>query len=536
MTEEAGAGGGARADRLRRGARLVAASCLAILAGLLPLFVLAHASRERTMASERERLDTASRQALQRTLATVEEARSALDALDPVDAPCSPGHIALMRQRVLDATSIEEIAFHQDGRLACTSWGQAEGQVAQQGADIHLPGGLDLDLYREATAGKGGRMLALGRGAHSILVRPAHLVGTPPDAGTVLVLATTGGRVIATSEGADPVLVSARRRSASTPPALLAQARGAGLLATAAADPATLQARLEADTRLLAPVALLASLCLLGVVAWLSRQRQSPQRELQIGLRRGELVTHYQPVMDLASGACIGAEALLRWRRPDGSWVPPAVFVPMAEQSGQIDRLTDLVIRQVVADLAGAFAAEPELHVSINLSARDLHSGRFLAVLEKALQRGGVAASRIWLEATERGFIDATVAGGSLQRARAAGHRVAIDDFGTGYSSLALLQSLPLDALKIDKAFVEAIGKDAATGVVTPHIIEMAHSLGLKIVAEGVETTEQAVYLAGSGVHYAQGWLYSRALPANEFLAWFQRRHTPGQPPLRVVA
>ncbi|WP_459665884.1 EAL domain-containing protein, partial [Novosphingobium sp. 11B] len=219
-------------------------------------------------------------------------------------------------------------------------------------------------------------------------------------------------------------------------------------------------------------------------------------------------------------GLCVGAEALLRWQRSDGTSVSPEVFIPLAEKHRLIEPLTDMMIGCVVADLADMLRRERSVHVAINISAIDMQSGRFLPVLTHALAEAGVAPRQVWLEATERGFMDAAAARETLEKARAQGHMVAIDDFGTGYSSLAQLAALPLDALKIDKSFVDAIGREAATSVVVPHVIEIAHGLNLLIVAEGVETPEQEAYLRAAGVGFAQGWLYAKALPAGEFLAF----------------
>jgi sensor c-di-GMP phosphodiesterase-like protein len=169
--------------------------------------------------------------------------------------------------------------------------------------------------------------------------------------------------------------------------------------------------------------------------------------------------------------------------------------------------------------------AERSVHIAINIAACDMESGRFLPILKAALARSGVSPSQIWLEATERSFMDAEAARRTIEAARAEGHMVAVDDFGTGYSSLSLLETLPLDALKIDRSFVAAIGKDTATSIVTPHIIDMAHSLKFNIVAEGVETAEQEEYLRKAGVEFVQGWLYAKALPADAFVAYFRKRN-----------
>ena len=136
----------------------------------------------------------------------------------------------------------------------------------------------------------------------------------------------------------------------------------------------------------------------------------------------------------------------------------------------------------------------------------------------------GILPQQIWLEATERGFLDADRARTMLAAARRAGHSIAIDDFGVGYSSLQYLEQLPLDALKIDKSFVDAIGTESATSPVTPHIIDMAKELGLWVVAEGVETEPQLAYLHSQQVQFGQGWLFSRPLPRDAFIAFHHQR------------
>lgn len=205
-----------------------------------------------------------------------------------------------------------------------------------------------------------------------------------------------------------------------------------------------------------------------------------------------------------------------------GSLVRPDLFIPLAEQSGLILPITDQLIDSVLHDLGPLLVQERSLHVAINLAAEDVSSGRFLPKLEMALRRSGVLPNQIWLEATERGFMQIDAACATVDRARALGHLAAIDDFGTGFSSLQHLQQLPLDILKIDKSFVDSIGADATAGPVTSHIIEMAKSLQLKMVAEGIETQAQLDYLRGQGVHFGQGWLFAKALPAEAFEAFYQ--------------
>jgi sensor c-di-GMP phosphodiesterase-like protein len=166
----------------------------------------------------------------------------------------------------------------------------------------------------------------------------------------------------------------------------------------------------------------------------------------------------------------------------------------------------------VAADLPRILSIDPNFQVSINLSVADLQSQSTLAMLEDIIQAEGARPANLEIEATERGFLHEAEVHGLIAKIRSLGISVAIDDFGTGYSSLALLQHLALDTLKIDKAFIDTIGTDGVTSGVVLHIIDMAHTLKLEMVAEGVETEEQANFLLQRGVRYAQGWLYGRPM------------------------
>ncbi|PTT28473.1 cyclic diguanylate phosphodiesterase [Pseudomonas sp. HMWF021] len=258
-------------------------------------------------------------------------------------------------------------------------------------------------------------------------------------------------------------------------------------------------------------------------VLLLVRQRQSLDAELHGAIRRGELQVLYQPIFDLDSRNCVGAEALLRWRRPDGTLTSPDLFIPMAENTGQIRQMTDFVLQRLLEQLGQLLRANPQLYISVNLAACDVMVPRIGQVMAKLLTLHRVAARQIAFEVTERGLIDVVVARENLQALRDVGHQVLIDDFGTGYCSLAYLQTLPVDCLKIDKAFIDALGHDAASSGVAPHIIHMAQALDLKVIAEGIEHEAQAVFLSSEGVKFGQGWLFAHALSAVQFIELITR-------------
>lgn len=270
-------------------------------------------------------------------------------------------------------------------------------------------------------------------------------------------------------------------------------------------------------------------IALLLVAGWLTvlmrytRHRLSLASLLRTALSKDRLHVEYQPIVDLRTGRCVGAEALARWTLEGGAKVSPESFVPVAELTGQTTELALAVLRATLRELAPVLRAAPHLSVSVNLSAAELVSDRFAVELEAALAAQGVEQRTITFELTERALIGADAARDTIDRFRARGHRVAVDDFGTGYSSLSYLSDFSLDAIKIDKAFVHSIGTGAATQDVVTHVIEMARTLGLRIVAEGVETEAQRNWLRTAGVEYGQGWLFSAPMTAVAFAELVRR-------------
>src|SRR5688500_17652074 len=250
-----------------------------------------------------------------------------------------------------------------------------------------------------------------------------------------------------------------------------------------------------------------------------SRARAQMGAELRRALEREEFALVYQPKIDLTNRRVIGAEALLRWKHPTRGLVSPAEFIPVLEETGLIVPVGDWVLRRACEDLkawqAAGLAVGP---VAVNLSARQFRRGDLDSHIKALVTGVGIEASLIELEITESQLMQDPAHAIRVMRAlRDAGMRIAIDDFGTGYSSLAYLNRFPVSALKIDRSFVKdmAKGKDDATIVRT--IIEMAHSLGFTVVAEGVETEEQATFLRLLRCEQAQGYLFAKPMPAEDY-------------------
>lgn len=298
--------------------------------------------------------------------------------------------------------------------------------------------------------------------------------------------------------------------------------------AYAAIPVAHLRGQLRTWIWLLLPIGILVGLGMAAVCVYVVRQRSSLPSVLRAALEQREFVLNYQPIVDLQSRRIVGAEALLRWPFSDGTSVRADVFIPAAEACGVITQITAYVLRQVATDVLCLLKELPGGYVSINLSSSDLHGEAVVDGLRRLLQTPGISAQNIMVEATEHSLVDPRRASDVVSQIRALGIRVAIDDFGTGYSSLSYLTNLQTDCLKIDRTFVETVGTESVTSQVALHIIQMAQSLGLQIIAEGVETEVQANFLRENGVTLAQGWLFGRAMPMDQLLEQLGRE---GQTP-----
>ena len=232
-----------------------------------------------------------------------------------------------------------------------------------------------------------------------------------------------------------------------------------------------------------------------------------------------------QPQVNLTTGAVVGVEALARWRRADGSRVPPDVFIGLAETTGLIQPLSERIYAQAfeAADQL-AEAGFAHVHVAINVSARQFMSNGQLPKFQNHLGAKMISAKRIEVEITESTAMENySVIRGTLESLRRCGHTVAIDDFGTGYSSLACLRNLPADLLKIDRSFVQEIGGEADQTAIADLVIRLGQRLGLNTIAEGVETPAQAGWLRARGCNLAQGWLFSRPLPLEVLIPWLEK-------------
>lgn len=431
---------------------------------------------------------------------------------------CSPAHIDAMREFTLQSLTVYTVAAVVDGTVMCNAYGMlARPFPAMQTGEVQ-PDGIRLLPNWPGTMPSRAPILVLRLGSHSALVDQRQFFDSLMWSGQqqLLTLRTRAGTDIIPNYG---LLES---RSPSSDDDVVVTEASPIWIATVTAPRIGFGAFLRSEIEILLPLAVVLAILSGGVSLLLSRRRLSPRAELAAAVRNREFIVHYQPIIELATRRCLGAEALTRWRRPDGTFIRPDLFIPFAEDIGLIQHITDLAIEAVVRDLGDLLRSDRSLHISINVAAMDVTTGRIRQVLSDSLRKANIEARQIWIEVTERGFVNVDSASATLAELQRRGHLIAIDDFGTGYSSLQYLERLPVDILKIDKSFIETVDKEAVTSRVTGHIIAMARELNLSVVAEGVEAEAQAAFLCGLEVQYAQGWLFAPALPPDEFVEYYR--------------
>ncbi|QYX47317.1 EAL domain-containing protein [Pseudomonas tussilaginis] len=255
------------------------------------------------------------------------------------------------------------------------------------------------------------------------------------------------------------------------------------------------------------------------------RRRRELEKDLREALPRNQLYLVYQPQISYRDHRVVGVEALLRWQHPELGMVPPDQFIPLAEQNGNIITIGEWVLDQACRQLREWHdQGFSELRMAVNLSTVQLHHNELPRVVNNLLQIYRLPPRSLELEVTETGLMeDISTAAQHLLSLRRSGALIAIDDFGTGYSSLSYLKSLPLDKIKIDKSFVQDLLDDDDDATIVRAIIQLGKSLGMQVIAEGVETAEQEAYIIAQGCHEGQGYHYSKPLPARELTVFLKQ-------------
>ncbi|TML13615.1 MAG: EAL domain-containing protein [Actinobacteria bacterium] len=255
-------------------------------------------------------------------------------------------------------------------------------------------------------------------------------------------------------------------------------------------------------------------------------QRLATESALRRALEREEFTLHYQPIVDLSTGAMVGTEALLRWRHPDRGLVSPAEFIPIAEDTGLIVPIGAWVLETACRQLVEWQRTAHALTMSVNVSVRQMLAPEVARLVEDVLQRTGVSPKDLCLELTESVFMeDVEYFERTLASLKRLGVRLAIDDFGTGYSSLSYLKRFPVDAVKVDRSFIDGLGTEPNDSALVAAIVAMAAALGLEVTAEGVETEQQLSILKGLQCERAQGFYLARPMPAADMARFVAGSH-----------
>jgi sensor c-di-GMP phosphodiesterase-like protein len=249
------------------------------------------------------------------------------------------------------------------------------------------------------------------------------------------------------------------------------------------------------------------------------RQKHSLSSEIETALLGGEFVPFYQPIFDITSGKLLGAEVLVRWRKPTGELVSPGAFIPLVENSGLIIDITRSLMRQVCADIGQTLESRPDLYISFNVAPRHIKDSVILNDVGSIFEGSRIRLSQVVLEITERHELEnLSAARRAIAALQALGCRVALDDVGTGHSGFSYILKLGIDIIKIDRLFVEAIKTDAQAQAIISTFVDLARNLRMKIIAEGVEQPEQITYLRNMGIVAAQGYCFAPPLPAPVFV------------------
>ena len=433
-------------------------------------------------------------------------------------ATCDASVVAALVRASLASHLVERfIVGHDGGAAACHPDGATASLPvlpANQRLALHSTGEIATRLLA-IRALEGGRVLAAVLDARAFDAGPAAALPWRGDGVVDITLLSSDGHPLGRLDRRQP------RTAAPAWGALALQQGSPRHAVMVRAEVGPQSCRAVAAQRL--PVVLVASMLAWGLgfaLFWghvVRRSRLVLRLERALAKRQFEPVV--QPIVELATGRCAGGEVLMRWAHPQRGTLGPAEFIDEAERTGLIVPMSELVMARAAHRLAPLATAHPALYFSINVAPAQLRQPEFARQLAKMFNADTVPREQVLLELTEREAVDP---GGAqaLAALHAQGWRTAIDDFGTGHSSLAALERMPIDRIKIDRAFVSTIGEQTVSRPVLDAIIALARQLNVSLIAEGVETQAQWDYLTARGVQYAQGYLIARPMPIEAFGSW----------------
>jgi sensor c-di-GMP phosphodiesterase-like protein len=535
---------------MRRKLTIFLAVVLALLAGLGPIGYAIYAAYTTTISNAEANLQSIAHGIADDTSDMLLQIDQGLIALSGLSYDCTASDISAMNNMAYDIPGISELGLiRPDRKLVCTSWGAVDPPV-DPGLPPPVPGFRLVGPLEIKLMERFGLVAIRQREDGSeigALIHPSALIGQLGaglgEEGFAVLLRRADAHLFAW-EGKVPEMDMVESESASGDSATQLRASFKdgvertlfaieldgfpGIYSIAAASDDWILRDWVRMALVLGVVGLVTSIVLVLLVISIFLKRLSLQGELERSLQKDEFEINYLPIINLKDGRCVGAEALISWRQPGGKRVRPDLFIPLAEDTGLIEPMTEWLMKKLHSEIAGLLQQDRSLHIAINLSPSHFESGRILQTSSAIFGNSGILPEQIIYEITERSLIDDGEKARAVMESLSNRHSgIALDDFGTGYSSLSYIESFPLDYLKIDKCFIKAIDSDAPGAGLVDAIIDMAKRLGLQIIAEGVETGEQEAYLSGKGVDFVQGWHYSKAVPVGQFEKFIARHNSP---------
>ena len=527
---------------MRRRLTILLAIVVAIVVGLAPVSFALYLAYKTTVGNAEDNLRAIAQNIAADTSSLLNDINQGLNVLLELGYQCTADDIRSMNTIAYDIPGISEVGLiRPDRMLVCTSWGKINPPLKPELPPPHpgfrLVGPQEIHLLNRY-----GLLALLQREDGSVLIaliHPSVLIGhLGADLGEhgFAVLVRKEDVHMYAWEGNVPEMemVESESDGGGGSTQFRAQFKDGvertlfaievdgypGIYSVAAAADEWILHDWVNMAMLLGVIGAGTSVLMIFLIAGMLRRRLSLQGELERSLQKDEFEINYLPVIELKTGRCVGAEALICWRQPGGKRVRPDLFIPLAEDTGLIEPMTEWLMKKIRAEIGELLQHDRSLHIAINLSPAHFESERILQSSSRIFGNSGILPEQIIYEITERGLIDDEDAKAKtiMEQLQSRNSEIALDDFGTGYSSLSYVESFPLDYLKIDKRFVDTVGVDTLNAGLLDTIIDMAYHLKLRTIAEGVETARQADYLLSRDVDYAQGWYFSRALPAAEYI------------------
>jgi sensor c-di-GMP phosphodiesterase-like protein len=506
---------------LRSSLRKIIAAVLGVLLAGLPLAAVdLWLDRVIERQIDQDTSDNARRAAvlIETRLAAVAASLDALAAQGV--SSCGAEDLDKLRRASFSTMPVKEFsAIGPEGEILCSDLGLSLG--SREVVDVPHPidgAGLQVEVVRVGERGADYvrvRRFGLAGGSLAALVPPDLLIPLTSNRGdplgAVAQVFTRNGRLIG-QRGTLPATGPQELASASM------RVNRFGMVATMT------RTRDAAETQDLRTIGLIVNLVVLFAVlalAWLMVRRRGgdPLDEIRRALDASEFVPYFQPIVDIISGKVLGAEVLARWRKPGGSIVLPAAFIPLAERGGLMIEMTEALMRRTCVEVGDAYARRPKLEVAFNLTAAHFADDRIVEDLRSIFDRSPVRLAQVTLELTERDPIrDMTTTRRVVAALQGLGCKVALDDVGTGHSGLSSILRLGVDIIKIDKMFVDSLGSERNSATIVDTMVELGRNMRMEVVAEGVETFEQVADLRARGIRAAQGYVFAPPLPASSFL------------------